>query len=427
MMRRLLSLVAVTAFTVAATLSLTFPTSVPAHAAPAASFTWPSDPVRTGEVAKMTVTGHSLEDTTRVYLFKAQNYPEGAFEKFEYIDPTSPTVTINLSTQAPGEQAYIVTVGGVEGDRTFVDRDDYTLTVTAAVATLDVTFPSGPLKVHQKAKVTGQATGMVGRTVLIQHQTLDGAWVTLASTRTKADRTFSINAPTSWATGLRLRAYAPPTANDGAVESTQTTLLAVKPTYKPKAGTATPVAFPRNDARWNPCAPITYQVNRTSMPTGGLLMVKQQLGKISEATGLRFTYTGKTNFVAMKGRSGAKFSPSSDLTVSWASSKTVPALRKNPGVGGAKQVTGPTGQGEIVKAYVVMDAKARLSKNQAANKTALEKVLLHQLGHAVGLADTKVRTQVMNEKSRVQPRFGAGDLAGLATVGADHGCVGATT
>src|SRR5690348_8932066 len=48
-------------------------------------------------------------------------------------------------------------------------------------------------------------------------------------------------------------------------------------------------------ARWNPCAPIPWQVNLTGAPRGALRVVSAAVHRVALASGLRFRYVGTTS------------------------------------------------------------------------------------------------------------------------------------
>ncbi|WP_305788626.1 M66 family metalloprotease [Symbioplanes lichenis] len=103
------------------------------------------------------------------------------------------------------------------------------------------------------------------------------------------------------------------------------------------------------------------------------------------------------------------------------------------GVGGATYLPGHSESGEpalvIHKGMVVIDAgrASGLARGfGAAAGATTGKLLLHELGHAVGLAHPLVDDPAEVMYSRLTGRaaeWGAGDLAGLRAVGDAGGCL----
>ena len=70
-----------------------------------------------------------------------------------------------------------------------------------------------------------------------------------------------------------------------------------EPTHR-RGGTQFAWLSGASHARWDPCAgPITYRVNPLHLPPHGLSDMKRAFAQISAATGLRFSYVGRTSFV----------------------------------------------------------------------------------------------------------------------------------
>lgn len=178
--------------------------------------------------------------------------------------------------------------------------------------------------------------------------------------------------------------------------------------------------------RWDPCQPIPYRVNLAGTPHRNLKVLRAALADISDATGFTFTYVGTTREVPYaKGRSGLRQVPSGGLTVAWARQRKVPALAGSVvGLGGP----GPSyrrvdGEWQIDSAGVVIDKTARLT-TAMVDGPSLMSLLLHELGHAMGLGHSRSKADVMyaglGRWSR--PHLGPGDRAGLRALGAATDC-----
>ncbi|WP_460801670.1 matrixin family metalloprotease [Nocardioides pacificus] len=177
-------------------------------------------------------------------------------------------------------------------------------------------------------------------------------------------------------------------------------------------------------SRWDPCQVITYRVNRRLAPVGGVADVRRAFRMVSAASGLRFRYLGRTSHVPRRG-GNTGFDPTADVSVAWARPTVVPVLAGSTiGYAGTQWQSTGGSWNRIVNGYVVLDTTWRgvpgfpLRKVQSRGQ-----LLLHEIGHVVGLDHVNDRSQTLHPTlQRAPARFGAGDLAGLAEVGAGQGC-----
>src|SRR5690242_681415 len=92
----------------------------------------------------------------------------------------------------------------------------------------------------------------------------------------------------------------------------------------PASAATTPYLFyaiqgsPSEPVRWNPCAPITYRINPNGYAgTTAVARVRSALAEASRATGIRFSYLGRTAVVPDDPRNPTA-GTNADLVITWA-------------------------------------------------------------------------------------------------------------
>ncbi len=166
---------------------------------------------------------------------------------------------------------------------------------------------------------------------------------------------------------------------------------------------------------FSPCRTWPVVVNTTGAPAGAYEAVTQAVAEVSAASGLALIVETTTDEAPSEDRSayqpqryGDRWAP---ILVAWT---TGGAEQGFAGHGGPVDVTLPNGTSHYVSGQVTLDAQGQF--NQRAE--VLHAILLHELGHVVGLSHSPSQTEIMAAANDGQTTLGSGDLAGLATVGA---------
>lgn len=171
--------------------------------------------------------------------------------------------------------------------------------------------------------------------------------------------------------------------------------------------------------RWNPCEPVDWVLNPQGAPAGAADVVAEAFERVGSVTGLQFRYLGTTTERPSERRPtidpdryGRDWSP---VLVSWASpDEDTPLRERDQGVAVPVAV-----DGVFVTAQVVLNADRWLSPDFAERSVSWGGVLVHEIGHVVGLDHVEDSGQLMYRYAGSgQVRFGAGDLAGFDAVGA---------
>jgi hypothetical protein len=173
---------------------------------------------------------------------------------------------------------------------------------------------------------------------------------------------------------------------------------------------------------WDPCQPIHFVVRPDGEIPGGRVTLDAALAEVSKDTGLFFMDDGATTEPPNSERDpyqpdryGQNWAP---VLITWSNDTEYPGLAGDVvGLAGPIAIGGKNAR--IVSGEVVFDARD-LSRVQASPEgaTYVYDVMLHELGHLVGLGHVDDPSQVMNPVStRPLAGYGSGDLRGLAALG----------
>ena len=210
-----------------------------------------------------------------------------------------------------------------------------------------------------------------------------------------------------------------PTTSSGLRLSSATMLVPTNPSYAFRATqtNGTPVTF-------DPCRPIHYVVRPSGSPSGGDAMIADAFERIAAASGLTFVYEGTTAETPIGNRPnylpdqyGDRWAP---VLVAWSTPSEFSRLSGDViGEASSAPVEVDNGQSAWVSGQVVLDTEqmTHLMKFNGGTPVA-RAVIIHELGHLVGLSHVMDDRQLMYPSARpLVTNLSSGDITGLAALG----------
>lgn len=173
---------------------------------------------------------------------------------------------------------------------------------------------------------------------------------------------------------------------------------------------------------YDSCERVRVRLNPDGGPDDSEAIVRDAIRTVADATGLELVWDGRTDArPSVRGRSAGPLGRlrGSSVLVAFATSKEVPALKGDvAGIGGSTRVTDGTGRSRYVGGEVTLneDAFAHI-RPRADGRDEAEAIVLHELGHVVGLDHVQDRGELMNAENLGLDDFGPGDRTGLAALG----------
>jgi hypothetical protein len=199
-------------------------------------------------------------------------------------------------------------------------------------------------------------------------------------------------------------------------------------------------------ARFNPCAPVRYVLNRAQATDADVVDLDQALAKVTEATGIEFQFAGtstddpRSTSRPVRAADGSFTWP--PVLIGWAHLGNGDVLRPPTTGTTPRSDTGVVGGGgrPMVVENVITTGNLVLNLDAVTDTDTRNpvphgfgpgvnwgRIMMHELAHVIGLGHVESRTSIMNETLTQQTissaQWGVGDLIGLRHLGKEAGCV----
>lgn len=173
---------------------------------------------------------------------------------------------------------------------------------------------------------------------------------------------------------------------------------------------------------WEPCAPVELVVNPDGGPPGAVDQVRAAAAQVEAASGVQLRVAGTTRERPSEDRDEAMLRyPGgwAPALVAWTDTEETPSFdddRLGQAAPSGSTLNGP----HWVSGQVLLDEDLATDAPAELRAAATHHVLLHELGHLLGLAHVGDPDEVMYPGGEHQTTLGPGDTAGLRVLGACH-------
>ena len=187
---------------------------------------------------------------------------------------------------------------------------------------------------------------------------------------------------------------------------------------------------PSRPVAFNPCRAIQLEVNDAGAPAPADALLREALDTVSEASGLEFRIVGDSSQSPPEHRLASATAGFPQrrrpALVAWTTPAVDPGLQGDvAGLGGSRPLRDQvSGQLYYATGEVSLDAPdLTLMLAQRNGRELVRAVIVHELGHLVGLAHVQDPAELMYAHNVGQVDLGPGDRAGLRVLGSGP-CVG---
>jgi len=164
---------------------------------------------------------------------------------------------------------------------------------------------------------------------------------------------------------------------------------------------------------WDHCTAIRYQVNPDGAPENWRDLVDGAFDEIAQSSGFVLLDAGETANRTLAGTYNPGSTRGEPLLIIWSSQGRLHSLQGDTvGLGGGAVIE-VNGLPRLVTGAIALDAEAHSRAYDPMTTRSQQLILMHEIGHVLGLDHVEDRRQLMNGSYVGQDGLGAGDVAGL--------------
>jgi hypothetical protein len=167
------------------------------------------------------------------------------------------------------------------------------------------------------------------------------------------------------------------------------------------------------------CRPIQVAVYPAGGPPGAFELARAAVSRAASASGLQLVVIGPYGGAAPNWNFEAGPVMADDpISISWQDGDAIAELTDEvAGLGGSRYVDNPRGARRLVAGTVALSRDYYRYLDEVGDRDEQLAVLLHELGHVLGLDHVDNPDELMNEENLGLTAYGPGDLAGLRRLG----------
>ncbi|MBJ7358749.1 matrixin family metalloprotease [Nocardioides sp.] len=164
---------------------------------------------------------------------------------------------------------------------------------------------------------------------------------------------------------------------------------------------------------WDHCTAIRYQVNPEGAPGNWRELVDGAFDEMAANSGFVFLDAGETANRTLAGTFDPRGTRGEPVLVIWSSQGRLHGLQGDTvGLGGGA-VLEVRGLPRLVTGVIALDAESHSRTYDAMSTRDQQLILMHEIGHVLGLDHVNDDRQLMNTYFDEQTGLGKGDIAGL--------------
>ena len=164
---------------------------------------------------------------------------------------------------------------------------------------------------------------------------------------------------------------------------------------------------------WDHCLAIRYQVNPDGAPDNWRELVDSAFAEVEANSRFVFLDAGETGNRTLAGTYNPGATRGEPVLIIWSTQGRLHSLQGDTiGLGGGAVVE-VNGRPRFVTGVIALDAESHSRTYDPLDTRTQQLVLVHEIGHVLGLDHVDDSRQLMNAAYVGQDGLGAGDLAGL--------------